>query len=375
MSKRKLNFEGKPSRILENRPLISIIIPIHDPDINRFKNLIESISAEDVENDIEVIVIDDMTTSKKGYRLKDIYEILEEFGKSLCIKYVKNPMFIGNGLSKNVGVYHSTGEWLMFMNMEDTIISGKLTKLKEILLNSDETYSVFSNYLEFDYKFPDFPVRMVSNDDMNSLDGKLFNKDNLWRAFGLEFSSSEFHEKALMNNVIIIHKLLQKSPLFTTIPCIGKSIKHEGKMYFNGYRFMIDNFEDFVKANFDIYCGYYIDTDFDPKYCFDQIMKTIIHMYFVSQYTKYENRYDDTISKVCIDTIIKFKKLFKISNVQIYDYISIHLKNVYQSIRGKIIDNEGVFIEIESFLQWLDNIHEDIEVSFSIENLFQRIEG
>lgn len=370
-SKRRLNFDGKPSRILDKRPFFSIIIPINNPNIEKFRNLMESIYNQDLEDEMEVIIVDDKSMARNEYKVKDIYDIVEEYTDELCIKYIRLKNCVGAGSARNIGVHHATGEWLLFLNMEDDLITNSLKKnIKELLDRSKEDCILFSTFLETDYN-NGYHIREVE-EDIDSVTGKLFNKDNFWNKFELEFPQSQFAEKALMNNVAIILLIIGHQPIYSAHPFVSRPVNIGVETYYDGFRYMTLHFKDFVKANFDIYCQYYTDTEFNPKYCFDNIMDTILYMYFTTQAVKFKGTMRDTlVAETCNDYFIKFKKVFGISNKKIFDYVSIYFKNRYSQIRGEIEKNEGMFIESETFFQWMNNIHEDIGVSFSIDKLLK----
>lgn len=370
-SKRRLNFDGKPSRILDKRPFVSIIIPINNPNIEKFRNLLESIYNQDMEDEMEVIIVDDKSMVRNEYRVKDIYDVVEEFTDELCIKFIKLKNCVGAGSARNIGVVHATGEWLLFLNMEDDLITNSLKKnIKALLDRTEEKLILFSSFLETDYD-KGYHIREVE-EDIDSVTGKLFNKDNFWDKFELEFPQSEFAEKALMNNVAIILSIIGHQPIYSAHPFVSRPVNIGVERYYDGFRYMTLHFKDFVKANFDIYCQYYTDTEFNPKCCFDNIVDTVLYMYFVTQAVKFKGTMRDTmVAETCNDYFFKFKKVFGISNKQILDYVSIYFKNRYSQIRVEIEKNEGMFIESETFFEWMNNIHEDIEASFSIDKLLK----
>ena len=96
---------------LQNDPLISIIVPVYNTDINLFKNCIESLAQQTYRN-CEVIVVDDGSNHKN----KERYETLLRKYPTVIYVYQKHS---GVSASRNNGLKKSNGEYIMFVDSDD----------------------------------------------------------------------------------------------------------------------------------------------------------------------------------------------------------------------------------------------------------------
>lgn len=100
--------------------MISIIIPVYNAE-KYIKRTINSILNQ-TEQDFEIIAIDDGSTDKS-------YQIIKELSKHN--KRIKVYTKENGGVSdaRNYGIEHSTGEYLMFVDADDMLVSDGLEKL------------------------------------------------------------------------------------------------------------------------------------------------------------------------------------------------------------------------------------------------------
>ena len=111
---------------------ISVIIPT----FNR-KNII-SASIDSVinqkENGIEIIVVDDVSTDGTAEFIKQKYEdvIVLELNANSERDSIKNK---GANVARNRGASIASGEWLLFLDSDDTLTSGSLRRLIELTKN------------------------------------------------------------------------------------------------------------------------------------------------------------------------------------------------------------------------------------------------
>lgn len=108
---------------------ISIIIPIYNVPPDTFMVSVMSIYNQnnyDREN-IEVVIVDDMSTK---YSYKTLIDCLN---KKMNIKYIKNKENVGAGVSRQIGIDNSHGEWICFLDADDFYSKDLYTTLLNLI--------------------------------------------------------------------------------------------------------------------------------------------------------------------------------------------------------------------------------------------------
>ena len=104
-------------------PELSIIIP-HYNSPKELKILLKSIYDEN--EDIEVIVVDDSSDSDI-----DLFYACKEQYEALGAIFLKNESGIkGPGKSRNIGLEHATGRWILFADADDYFLNNFYEKIK-----------------------------------------------------------------------------------------------------------------------------------------------------------------------------------------------------------------------------------------------------
>lgn len=103
---------------MNNKPLVSIIIPVYNVEFFLPK-CIESILAQDYEG-WELILVDDGSSDNSGI-------ICDEYAKKdkrICVIHKCNG---GVSVARNLGIEHSKGSWVLFIDSDDWIESNYLS--------------------------------------------------------------------------------------------------------------------------------------------------------------------------------------------------------------------------------------------------------
>lgn len=119
-----------------NNPKFSIIIPVYNTDIDLLDICIKSILEQPYKN-YEIILVNDCSTNKKT--ISYIKKL-----KNNKIKKIDNEKNIGLGPTRNVGIEHSLGDVILFVDSDDWISSDTLEELSNV--NFDEHDIVSFNY-------------------------------------------------------------------------------------------------------------------------------------------------------------------------------------------------------------------------------------
>ncbi|WP_133126202.1 glycosyltransferase family A protein, partial [Vibrio breoganii] len=122
---------------------VSVIIPTFKRS-DLLKNTIDSVLNQTYPY-FEIIVVDDNEASS-SYRKKTEL-LMSQYSLSTKIKYLKNEKNCGGSASRNNGVLASTGDFICFLDDDDTFHATKLEKQMSIMLSKDKTWgAVYCNY-------------------------------------------------------------------------------------------------------------------------------------------------------------------------------------------------------------------------------------
>lgn len=116
------------------KKLLSIIIPVYNGE-KYIENCLASVDTFCDEN-VEILVIDDGSTDNT---------------KNICsrfknIKYYKNKNH-GVSYSRNYGIKHATGKFLMFVDSDDLLVDNWYENVKTLLLNTDDDIIYLSQHV------------------------------------------------------------------------------------------------------------------------------------------------------------------------------------------------------------------------------------
>ena len=102
------------------KPLVSIILPAYNAH-NTIRRTLASIAMQENADEIEVIIADDCSAQ--------VYEeIAELFSHLLQIRIVHMEKNGGPGAARQVGFDHSRGDYIMWMDADDTLVSADTIK-------------------------------------------------------------------------------------------------------------------------------------------------------------------------------------------------------------------------------------------------------
>ena len=119
--------------------LVSVIIPYYKK-INQISKTLNSVLAQTFQ-DFEIILIYDDTD------IHDLVYIKESFSKNSKIKIIQNKKNYGAGMSRNIGIKHSSGNIIAFLDADDIWYSDKLEKQVKFMRENKYNFS-FTNYLK-----------------------------------------------------------------------------------------------------------------------------------------------------------------------------------------------------------------------------------
>lgn len=124
------------------KPLISIIIPVYD--VERYLPLcIDSVLRQEYTN-YEIILVNDGSTDK-GPEICDSYASSNDH---VCVIHQKNA---GLGEARNTGLAHSHGEYIYFLDSDDTIQPSTLSTFIDFL-NCHGDFSIIGTDFQYVYE-------------------------------------------------------------------------------------------------------------------------------------------------------------------------------------------------------------------------------
>ena len=127
--------------MLDSIPLISVVIPTHDRLIF-LKRAIASVEQQSWRR-IELVVVDDASADGTQAYLRSAQP------RTFSFKYVVNEKSVGGAKSRNIGIAHSTGEYIAFLDDDDIWSINKILKQYELFISTKNCTAVSCSYLYF----------------------------------------------------------------------------------------------------------------------------------------------------------------------------------------------------------------------------------
>lgn len=126
----------------KSKHLISIILPAYNAQ-NTIKRTLSSIAMQENIDEIETIIVDDRSKYPEKYD-----EIAKQFSHMMKIRVIHMDKNGGPGAARQVGFDHSNGEYIMWMDADDTLISADTIKTLKIVMDQKNMDCVYGKFLE-----------------------------------------------------------------------------------------------------------------------------------------------------------------------------------------------------------------------------------
>jgi glycosyltransferase involved in cell wall biosynthesis len=169
---------------MNKEPLVSIIMPT----FNRAKYILNAINSciNQTHKNIEVIVIDDCSTDKTEYVVKNI--------KDKRVKYYKNEKNSGAPESRNKGIKLSKGEYICFLDDDDIFY---LTKIEKQLKKRKESKVKNVGIITCDIKYNRSDKKIIAKNKIKGNIHKQLLKSYFVKGTPTLFIDKECFEKTL----------------------------------------------------------------------------------------------------------------------------------------------------------------------------------
>lgn len=291
---------------------LSIIVPIYNAE-KYVKNCIESIIAE-IDDECELILIND------GSRDKSL-TICEEYKSNKLVKIYNNENH-GVSYTRNFGIQESVGEYIMFVDADDFMVSGWYDKIKNEIYLADNNMFFFErdilNDKEYDKKY--------IIDNILKLNNELRWAPTTW---------SKIYSKQLLveNKINFKEDIMNGEDMLFNIECVMCSCKIKF-IQSSIYNYRINPFS--VTKTF-------------KSQLFEQDRKFLFYLKELGK--KYDINIDIHYSRFLENAIIMFcNKLSLIKNTERQEYIGILKEEPYNSY----IKNTNIFLNKKN--EWIINL-------------------
>ena len=158
---------------MPNEPLVSIILSSYNQP-GLLERAFNSLNNQTYEN-IEIIIVDDFSTDERNKKLIEIYA--SKYPKR--VKAFFQSKNVGIAANKNSGFKLATGEYITYLDGDDTYYENKIASEVDVFLKRHDIDIVYSN---FDIKNADGNVLSIWADNFKPAQGYIF-EDVLLKKF------------------------------------------------------------------------------------------------------------------------------------------------------------------------------------------------
>ena len=163
--------------------LVSIILPYYKK-INYIANTLNSILNQTYQNFEIILVYDDI-------RLDDLLLIENDFKNNAKIKIIKNAQNLGAGISRNIGIKHSKGEIIAFIDADDLWLPNKLEKQTNFMKENN-----------FQFTFCDYEKRISNNKVIKVISPKkILDYNDLLKSNDIGLSTVQINKNIISDNL------------------------------------------------------------------------------------------------------------------------------------------------------------------------------
>ena len=320
------SFENK------NTPKISIITPVYNKETTIIRYL-KSIQNQTFE-DIEILLIDD----KSNDNSKKIIEEIKKIDKRIIL--IKNNERRGTLVSKNIGVFKSLGEYLLFVDPDDLLTENILIHLYNLAKKNNFDLIRFYTY--------------TGNAGLNLPGISYYLKNKRIRKPFLYFYLFYGFGKLFQLDFYITNKLIKRNLFISALNSINKYYLkqfmidcEDGLVNFMLYK-LSESFFFYKKLGY-----YYIVTNKSITYNMENFGKRLRSNFLYLKYL-FENTKNNNIEKkmvffVISDIFSNHPDIFNIFNKLTHD------SNFYLNVINKYLKSEFISLKTKQTLQKIVN--------------------
>lgn len=348
-------FTGYPSITLDHRPFYSIIIPCYNSG-KTLGTLLDSILAQNMNDDLEVILADDC--SPESYQ-----DIVEQYSNILSIRQIQTDYNFAPGNTREKGVSIAEGEWICFADHDDEFIPETLRIVKEMILESGEDQFVVTNFYEMNPSTREIIRTMEGT--RNWMHAKFYNLDNFWKKYDIHFKKDLLtHEDICVSSQINCAAVMSGKepsyfPIFTY--CWMARPTTISREKYGDHSFIEVFYRDYIESTGYTYYNQFLKYGMDVNYTFESMVEVLLYCYFYLQGIKFhQSNWLRENEQHAREYLLTIKEAFGVSNQFIFDYISRNDAEMYIKIRESAYIGVGSNIETETLWQFLEKLHKDL---------------
>lgn len=361
-------FDGVPSRLLENRPFYSIIIPCYN-SAKTLGNLLDSIVSQDMNDDLEVILSDDHST--ESYQ-----DIINQYKDILSIRQIQTDYNFAPGNTREKGVSIAEGEWVCFADHDDEFVKGALKQIKEMIIQSEEDQFVITDFCEVNPDTREILQKMEGT--RNWMHGKFYNLDNFWKKYDIHFKKDLLtHEDICVSSQINCAVVMSgKEPSYFKIDSYNWMARPTtiSREKYGDHSFLEVFFRDYIESTGYTYYDQFLKYGMDPNYAFDSMVEVFVYCYFYMQGIKFHQSHNwlRENEQHCREFFILIKETFNVSNREIIDYVALNDADMYMRVRESALIGCGPHIETETLWQFMEKMHKDIPTRITMSDVMKK---
>lgn len=281
------------------KKFFTIIIPVYNPD--KLEVALDSIEHQDIKDELEVILVNDCGS-------KDFESLLPQY--SFEYKVITNKVNLGQGMARQIGLNEATGEWITFLDHDDSFVDNALTRVKECIINSKCKF-VFCTKMIIanDYNWINTDEYVVL-DPKCTLHGQFYNKEKLDK-YNIGFNSVvRPHEDTYFLSLVEGNLFMDTEDYDETTSKIesglitycwylwGDSTSHKEVKYKDiNVTYLESTMKEYLWVNLESFCiiyNKYKDTSMSDAFIYGRLISLLFYIYWFQQYFNYIH-YDGNI--------------------------------------------------------------------------------
>lgn len=157
--------------------MINVIIPAYNCSKTLGRTLSSLVAQTD--QDFEVVVVDDCSS-------ENIKTVVDDYNTKLNIKYIRNEINMGCGMSRQVGMDNSTNKFFCFLDSDDVFMPYAIETFNSIIAANPDIEMIHSYFYEQTI-VDENPALILRKDGFMWCHGKLYNRE-LINKFGIKNS-------------------------------------------------------------------------------------------------------------------------------------------------------------------------------------------
>lgn len=361
----KIKKEQQQQQVTQNtkRPFFSIIIPCYNSN-NNLRLLLKSIVAQNLTKEqLEVVISDDCSTV--SYQ-----DILDEFKDTLNIVQTKTDYNCCPGNTRQRGVQHATGQWIIFSDHDDLFEPDVFKKVQELILSQPELVLLVTAFRHVDENDTNKTIEQyIPSQGYGWTHGKFFNMDHFWKKYNFHYTKDLLsHEDICITSQIMC--TLQEHPDLNVIYADGfntyRWIAHNNSTSNKIYTYKDDPtprpfidvfFIDYLKSTLEIYLEAFKNKQICREVATSLILSALLFGYFYQQGNVFKNPNYIKANYQALSRYLKEIKIYlQMNTIDIYNYYKYspeHL-SAYYRVSNQAFNATGITIYEHTLKDWLE---------------------